>query len=343
MAKKYSLNIKTSDNNTTPIEFTLPSSQGSYEFKLNLSNGKVITAGLIKVNPNVNTYKLILTLSNGSSIDCGTFSTEAVSALMAYFVGGNWKMNLTEANIEGYVNGLNFTNSNTTIVLFPQACLIKPLHDALVARGAINGNTIKLGAQLCSPHASGAFSGQNSVAALMSVGAEYFMIGNDEVEVYAEKVGDNVDYSGQLEQVLTNGGKVLFYINESLDIYEANGFESYLVERLQILQNFANLYADKITLVYVPAWTIGTGKTISIDQIRTRMITIKSKVESLLSIDTREAMQYVYGGTSNPNNVTDILGVMNTVFTVETVGTVPGGVALKTAQFNTYLNAIGEM
>lgn len=342
MAKKYSLNIKTSDNNTTPIEFTLPSSQGSYEFKLNLSNGKVITAGLIKVNPNVNTYKLIFTLSNGSSIDCGTFSTEAVSAIMAYFVGGNWKMNLTEADIDEYVNGLNFTNSNTTVVLFPQACLIKPLHDALTTRGAINGNTIKLGAQLCSPHASGAFTGQNSVAALMSVGAEYFMIGNDEVEGYTS--GDNIDYSGQLEQVLSKGGNVLYYINESLEIYNANSFESYIVDRLQVLQNYVGNYTNKITLVYVPTWAIGTGKTISIEQIRTRMLTIKSKVESLLGTNTREAMQYTFGGTSNPNNIVDILMAINDVFIEgETVGTVPGGVSLKTAQFNTYLNEIGEL
>lgn len=338
--KKYTLNITSSDNKTKPVDITLPSSKGNYEFNLTLSDGQILKAGIIKVGSTVNTYRLTLTLSNGSEIDCGTFSTEAIETIMRFFVGGNWKMNFTEADIQGYVDQLMFNNTNTTIVLFPQACLLKSLHDALTAKGAINGNTVKLGAQLCSPHASGAFTGQNSVAALKSVGAEYFMVGNEEVESYMNGE-DGANYEGQIEQVLTNGGTLLFYLNESVELHNSNDFQNYVIQRLGILSNYVSTYADKIILVYVPVWAIGTGASITPVQIEEKFGLICSTVASLFDQDIKYSLTYAYGGTSSPNNILEILAHISASVGQSVYGTIAGAVSLKVANFNNYLSIIG--
>lgn len=69
--------INKSDGTSNSFDFTIPETAGTYNIKFTLGS-TVIDAGNITVNDNVNTYRLSFGLSNGTTIDAGTFTTPIV-------------------------------------------------------------------------------------------------------------------------------------------------------------------------------------------------------------------------------------------------------------------------
>lgn len=330
---KYRLDINLSDNTTNPVEFTVPTARGNYQLDLPLSNGTKITAGAITVDSNINTYRLTLKLSNGQSIDCGTFSTEAIRAIMAYLLAGNFKMNQTKADISGYLDAMQsigFIPSKTETIICPQTCLIAPYKDAITKAGSAL-SFLKLGAQLCSPATRGAYTGQNSVEALASVGAEYVIVGHSEVRVLFGDMTSN--YAEQMQQAISKGCKVLFCVGETLEERNAGLSQQIISQQLTegLMKENAGISAADIeqyvSIVYEPVWAIGTGVTATERQVQEVLQYIQGWLVEHYSQTTMERVKLLYGGSVNMNNYVAIISLP------ECDGFLAGGISLKPIDF----------
>lgn len=327
---KYRLDINLSDNTTNPIEFTVPKTKGTYQLDLPLSNGSKIKAGTITVDEKINTYRLTLNLDNGKSIDCGTFSTEAIRIVMAYLLAGNMKMNGTKADISDYLNAMKSTGlvpSRTETIICPQTCLISSYKDAITGAGTAL-SFLKLGAQLCSPNEKGAYTGQNSVDALMSVGADYFIVGHSEVKQHLG--GQNVDLVGQLEILGGRGAKILFCVGEDLAQHNAGNGQTVVNEQLSVLfnTNVDNSWVNNnISIVYEPVWAIGTGKEATPEDAQTMCEYIRNRVKTVIGNAVGQNIKVLWGGSVNMNNCQSYIEVP------DVDGFLAGGIAMKPIDF----------
>src|SRR6186713_1151979 len=93
-------------------------------------------------------------------------------------VAGNWKMNKTleEANIlASEINGMvaDEVKGNVKIIFCTPFPYLLPIKNQLG-----NGTRIAIGAQNCSEHESGAYTGETSAAMLKSAGIPYVILGH---------------------------------------------------------------------------------------------------------------------------------------------------------------------
>ena len=91
-------------------------------------------------------------------------------------IAGNWKMNKTAAEAEKLINELKPLVAKSK----PEVVICVPYTDLWVAKNAIEGTRIKLGAENVAWADSGAFTGEISADMLLEAGVEYVIIGHSE-------------------------------------------------------------------------------------------------------------------------------------------------------------------
>ena len=107
-----------------------------------------------------------------------------------YLIAGNWKMNKTASEAVDLVKDLMVEIGKTTDV----AVAVCPPFTALesVAR-ALEGSTIKLGAQNMHPQPSGAYTGEISADMLRTLFVNYVILGHSERRQYFAETDDFIN------------------------------------------------------------------------------------------------------------------------------------------------------
>ena len=127
------------------------------------------------------------------------------------------------------------------------------------AASALRGSAIAWGAQDCSSHLSGAFTGEISAAMLAEFGCRFVIVGHSERRaLHAE--GDRL-VAEKAAQALASGITPIVCVGESLAEREANQTETVVERQLAAVVEHLGASLDEIVLAYEPVWAIGTGKT----------------------------------------------------------------------------------
>src|ERR1044071_6722640 len=132
-------------------------------------------------------------------------------------VAGNWKMNKTLSEAVELVNAVLKDapqNSVTKIFFSPFPFVSK------VAELSSSRNDFFTGAQNCSEHASGAFTGEVSAAMIHSTGAAYVLVGHSERRQYFGET--NAIARKKITLALENNLKVVYCVGETLTERKAN-------------------------------------------------------------------------------------------------------------------------
>ena len=112
---------------------------------------------------------------------------------MKKLIVGNWKMNgslaANEALLKGLQAGMTTGASSGVAVCVPSIYLAQ-------CQSLLAGSAIELGAQDVSPHESGAYTGEVSVAMLRELGVRYAIVGHSERR----------QYHGETDVVVTDAG-----------------------------------------------------------------------------------------------------------------------------------------
>lgn len=164
------------------------------------------------------------------------------------------------------------------------------------ARGALPQNAqLMLGAQNCHAATSGAFTGEVSATMLKESGCSFVIVGHSERRAMGET---DADVAAKAAAALEAGLTPIICIGESLAQYEAGKTAEILTTQLTPL---AKLPGADYLIAYEPIWAIGTGKTPKMPEIASAHSHIKSVLGS--------AARVLYGGSVNPGNVGEILGL----------------------------------
>ncbi len=243
-------------------------------------------------------------------------------------IAGNWKMNKTAAEAVALINELKPLVAKSK----PEVVICVPYTDLWVAKEAIQGSKIKLGAENVAWADSGAFTGEISAAMLKEIGVEYVIIGHSERRQYFGETDATVNM--RLHQALKNDLKPIVCVGETLVEREKNKTKKVLkkqiLEGLKDVSDFTN-----VVIAYEPVWAIGTGKTATAEDANKTIGFIRSLVKKTWGGEVAKSLRIQYGGSMKPSNAKELMAMRHID------GGLIGGAALKAEDFANIVNYKG--
>lgn len=213
----------------------------------------------------------------------------------------NWKMSfsLNEA--------LSFVSKNYEALLAlakhaPNQIILCPSTEALYPLSQVlKDSNINLGAQDCSEHTRGAFTGQNSIVSLQQMGCSHVIIGHSERRTHNNETNDIITHKA--DKVLDHNMTPIFCVGETAEEYINGTTLEILNNQLQGLFDLAQKYQyhkPTICIAYEPVWAIGTGKVSSNDHIELVLSWIHEKTHKLAPF---VKWKLIYGGSVSSENI----------------------------------------
>ncbi|MES2778513.1 MAG: triose-phosphate isomerase [Bacteroidota bacterium] len=241
-------------------------------------------------------------------------------------IAGNWKMNKTFEEGMGLVTEIvgmvkDEYNGSAQVVVIPPF-----VHINAVSRMVTEYNNIFSGAQNCSNHDSGAYTGEVSAAMIKSCGAAFVIIGHSERRQY---FGEHNDWlAKKTDAVLKNGLTPIYCCGETLEEREAN--KHFDVLKSQVSEGLFHLTAEQfanVVIAYEPVWAIGTGKTASTAQAQEVHAFIRNLVTEKYDATTADNLTIQYGGSVKADNAAELFSAP------DIDGALVGGAALQSRSF----------
>ncbi len=233
----------------------------------------------------------------------------------------NWKMN-GDREFVHYIlsqikdNILPFLSYGSDIILCPPSIYLSEATDIC------KNTSIEIGAQDCSAHENGAFTGEVSAQMISDTGSEWVILGHSERRQYHAE--NNILLIDKLRNAHNAGLKVIFCVGETHQQYNEGTTRETLKDQLSVLDN-ARLANLNYMIAYEPVWAIGTGLAPELEEIDVIHQFIKKQL-----IDTAilpKKTRVLYGGSVSPNNAKDIKALASVD------GVLVGGASLSSDKF----------
>lgn len=233
-------------------------------------------------------------------------------------VVGNWKMHGSRAANAQLLAGLKEAgpwNADVAVcVPFPYIA-----ETAL----ALTGTAIAYGAQDCSAHEQGAFTGEVSSGMLQDIGCRYVIVGHSERRAYhAESdqlVGDKA------KAALAHGVTPIVCVGETRAEREAGQTEAVVKRQLAAVIHTLGHCCGEMVVAYEPVWAIGTGLTATPAEAQAVHAVLRAQLQA--ATDRAAVMRILYGGSVKADNATELFGQ------ADIDGGLIGGASLKAADF----------
>lgn len=183
------------------------------------------------------------------------------------------------------------------VVFFPSAISFEAAANSLQ-----RSPSIKWGAQNCYSQATGAFTGENSVAMVKELGGSYVLVGHSERRQIFNESDELIAEKVQLVQ--SQGLIPMLCIGETLQERESNQTNQIL--QAQLRKNLVKAEKNKpLVVAYEPVWAIGTGKVATPEQVAETHAAIFEILKEL----GFEKSQILYGGSVKPDNAEGLIKI----------------------------------
>ncbi len=248
-------------------------------------------------------------------------------------VAGNWKMNLTIAEGKTLTSELigmcaDEVRGDVGVILCVPFPYLTSLHNL------VGDNTrIAIGAQNCSEHESGAYTGETSASMIKSIGVPYVILGHSERRQYFNE--DGALLATKVNKVLEHGLTPIFCCGEPLEVREKGDHET-LVKK-QVEESLFHLSAEviqKVVVAYEPVWAIGTGKTATSQQAQDMHAVIRQHIASKYNQAVADEISILYGGSVKADNAKELFAC------ADVDGGLVGGASLKSREFTEIIKSI---
>ena len=246
--------------------------------------------------------------------------------MLRKLVAGNWKMHGNHrANAEllaGIIGVRPFGCDVAVCVPYPY------LSETAVA---LAGSDLRWGAQDCSAHEQGAYTGEVSAAMLAEFGCRYVIVGHSERRQYHAENDQLV--ADKAKAALACGITPIVCVGETLAQREAGQTEAVVKRQLSAVIHALGHCAGEMVVAYEPVWAIGTGRVATPEQAQS----VHALLRAQLSAATAHAgdMKILYGGSMKPDNAVSLLSQP------DIDGGLIGGASLKAADFAAICRAAG--
>lgn len=245
-------------------------------------------------------------------------------------VAGNWKMNTNWVEAFDLATAIRDNSkgiAGVEKIIFPPFPYLQMLSVILS-----QGDDFYVGAQNCSEHPKGAYTGEVSAAMVQSAGCNYVLVGHSERRSYFQET--NQQLIQKMEQALNSNLKVIFCFGEHLSERKANShFETVKTQLQEVLGHFPKDKTGNLVLAYEPVWAIGTGETATPAQAQEMHAFVRKTITELFSRQVSETLPVLYGGSCNAQNAKELFSCP------DVDGGLIGGASLKAEDFCTIMKS----
>ncbi len=246
-------------------------------------------------------------------------------------VAGNWKMNTT------LDEGVELANNVNTLLQGKKAncdvIVCVPFTHLTSVNAVLDPALVKLGAENCSEHAKGAYTGEVSASMVKSTGAEYVILGHSERRQYFGE--NNAQLLAKTKLALENGLHPIFCVGEVLEERENGTYNEVVKSQVEALFDLSADDFGQIVVAYEPVWAIGTGKTATADQAQDMHAHIRAVIAEKYGKEVADNTSILYGGSCKPGNAKELFAK------ADVDGGLIGGAALKAEDFMGIIEAFG--
>jgi triosephosphate isomerase len=214
-------------------------------------------------------------------------------------VAGNWKLHGSRESAKSLSSEVaKGLSSGVDVLICPGFA-----HLADVS-GSIQGSGLLLGAQNCSAHESGAYTGEVAAGMLAEFACTHVIVGHSERRQLFAESSDTV--AAKAMAVIKAGLTPILCVGETLQQRESGQVEAVISEQMDALLGLGGAAAFEKTIVaYEPVWAIGTGKTASPEQAQDVHAMIRDKIGRLDSACS-DKLRILYGGSVKPDNAANL-------------------------------------
>ena len=184
---------------------------------------------------------------------------------------------------------------------------------------------VKLGAENCSEHDKGAYTGEVSATMVKSTGATHVILGHSERRQYFGE--NNEQLLAKTQLALANGLTPIFCVGEVLEQRENGTFNEVVNAQVEALFSLSAEDFGKIVIAYEPVWAIGTGKTATAEQAEDMHANIRACIAAKYGKEVADNTSILYGGSCKPGNAKELFSKP------DVDGGLIGGAALKADSF----------
>ena len=241
-------------------------------------------------------------------------------------VVGNWKMNgsrsVNAPLLAGVLQARPFGCDVAVCVPFPY------LPETAMA---LASSDLRWGAQDCSAHESGAYTGEVSSAMLAEFGCRYAIVGHSERRALHGESDQLV--ADKARAALAHGITPIVCVGETLEQRQAGQTDAIVKRQLSAVIHTLAHCAGEIVVAYEPVWAIGTGLTAAPEQAQEVHALLRAQLRAATA--RADAMTLLYGGSVKPDNAAALFAQP------DIDGGLIGGASLKAADFIAICRAVG--
>lgn len=233
-------------------------------------------------------------------------------------VVGNWKMHGSHAVNEALLEALKSAGP-----LPCEAAVCAPFPYLAQAAERLARTAIAWGAQDCSAHEQGAFTGEVSAAMLADFGCRYAIVGHSERRALHGESDQLV--AEKARAALKCGVTPIVCVGETLAEREAGETGTVVKRQLSAVIHALAHCAGEMVVAYEPVWAIGTGLTATPEQAQAVHALLRAQLYAATEHAAR--MKLLYGGSVKPDNAASLFAQP------DIDGGLIGGASLKATDF----------
>ncbi len=241
-------------------------------------------------------------------------------------VVGNWKMHGSRAANEQLQAAIAQARPDGCDV---EVCAPFP-YIAEVAL-AFAGSDMRWGAQDCSVHEQGAYTGEVAAAMLAEFGCRYVIVGHSERRQYHHESDSLV--ADKAKAALAKGVTPIVCVGESLAQRDAGETDAVVKRQLSAVIHALAHCAGEIVVAYEPVWAIGTGRTATPEQAQAVHALLRAQLHA--ATPHADRMKILYGGSVKADNAAALFAQP------DIDGGLIGGASLKADDFIAICRAAG--
>jgi triosephosphate isomerase len=179
------------------------------------------------------------------------------------------------------------------------------------------------GAQDCSAHEQGAYTGEVSSAMLADIGCRYVIVGHSERRAYHAESDQLV--ADKAKAALAHGVTPIVCVGETRAEREAGQTEAVVKRQLAAVIHTLGHCCGEMVVAYEPVWAIGTGLTATPGEAQAVHAVLRAQLHA--ATDRSGVMRILYGGSVKADNAAELFSQP------DIDGGLIGGASLKVADF----------
>ncbi|HEU4621027.1 MAG TPA: triose-phosphate isomerase [Burkholderiaceae bacterium] len=211
---------------------------------------------------------------------------------------GNWKMNGSVASNAALLQAIRGAAPSGARL---GVCVPTPY--LAQTREQLQGSTVLWGAQDCSAHASGAYTGEVSAAMLVEFGCAMCIVGHSERRAYHGESNELV--AAKARAVAAAGMRPVVCVGETLEQRDAGHTFAVVDAQLRTVLEQARDAARSMILAYEPVWAIGTGRSATPDQAQE----VHAYLRGVLAANELGMTPVLYGGSVKASNAASLFAM----------------------------------